>query len=274
MIIVDSHVHVSPVWFEPVESLLFQMDQNGVNHAVLLQIYGQFNNEYLFDCQRRFPNRFLRVVVGIDTDRPDAIQTLEDLAQRGAGGVRLRASARSPKGDPFAIWRAAERLGLPVSCGGMRAEFIADEFAELVQAVPELPIILEHLGASGGGRDMMQPDLHQKVFELARFPNVYIRIHGLGEFCRRAMPVLEPFPFEEPIPPLLEMAYESFGPQKMMWGSDYPPVSNREGYRNALRLTMDRFSSKREEESELIFGRVALSVFRRTRDVTFEIPIS
>lgn len=67
------------------------------------------------------------------------------------------------------------------------------------------------------------------MFELARFPNVYIKVHGLGEFCKRRLPVTEPFPFETPIPPLLNMAYEAFGASRMMWGSDYPPVSAREG---------------------------------------------
>ena len=57
------------------------------------------------------------------------------------------------------------------------------------------------------------------------------------------------------------MAYERFGPGRMMWGSDYPPVSAREGYRNALRLALDRFASASEEDRELIFGKVALSVF-------------
>ena len=84
---------------------------------------------------------------------------------------------------------------------------------------------------------------------------------GLGEFCRRAMPVTEPFPFERPLPPLLELAYDSFGPGRLMWGSDYPPVSAREGYRNALQLVMEQFAGKGEEERRLIFGETALSVF-------------
>ena len=33
MIIVDTHSHVSPYWYEPVESLLFQMDRHGVQSA-------------------------------------------------------------------------------------------------------------------------------------------------------------------------------------------------------------------------------------------------
>ena len=74
------------------------------------------------------------------------------------------------------------------------------------------------------------------MFDLARFPNAYVKIHGLGEFSQRAMPPTEPFPFVEPIAPLIEMAYEAFGASRMMWGSDYPPVSMREGYGNALPL--------------------------------------
>jgi predicted TIM-barrel fold metal-dependent hydrolase len=46
-----------------------------------------------------------------------------------------------------------------------------------------------------------------------------------------------------------------------MWGSDYPPVSAREGYRNALQLVMDEFADRGEEERRLIFGETALSVF-------------
>ena len=262
MVIVDAHCHVSTCWYEPIESLLYQMDQNGVEHAVLIQMNGQTNNEYQFECVRRFPGRFASVVL-VDTDSPDAVQDLERLAERGARGVRLGPSTRSPGDDPLAIWRKASQLGLPVSCGGMNTEFASDEFAQLVEALPDLTIIIEHLGSLNKPDGEATPyTIRRKAFSLARFPNVYIKIHGLGEFCRRAMPVTKPFPFEESVPPFLEMAYQAFGPERMMWGSDYPPVSTREGYRNALRFTMDQFAAKSEEDRSLIFGGVALRLFR------------
>ena len=34
MVIVDTHCHVSPYWYEPVETLLHQMNSNGVDKAV------------------------------------------------------------------------------------------------------------------------------------------------------------------------------------------------------------------------------------------------
>ena len=125
-----------------------------------------------------------------------------------------------------------------------------------------LPVVIEHLGAENrpGGADVTYPR-SPSVFDLARYPNAYIKVHGLGEFSQRAMPVREPFPFVEPIPPLLTLAYEAFGANRMMWGSDYPPVSMREGYGNALRFTMERFAGKSEDEQAAIFGGVAAKLF-------------
>lgn len=257
--IVDSHCHVSPSWYEPVEALLFQMDRNGVAHAVLIQMNGQANNEYQFEVIRRFPGRFASVA-WIQASAPDASETLTRLASLGISGVRLAAASRSPGGDGLGVWRTAAALGLAVSCGGSSAEFASPEFVRVVQTFPGLRIVVEHLGGDNHlGADTLED--RRRVLELARFPNVYMKVHGLGEFCTRRLHVAEPFPFERPIPPLLDMAFEAFGAGRMMWGSDYPPVSAREGYRNALRLTLEQFATRSEEERALIFGRVALTVF-------------
>ena len=47
--ITDSHPHASHQWFEPLETLLHQMDHNHVSSAVLIQIYGEYDNTY--NCQ-------------------------------------------------------------------------------------------------------------------------------------------------------------------------------------------------------------------------------
>src|SRR5260370_32516421 len=146
MFVVDPHFHASLDWYEPIETLLYEMDRIGVGHAVLVQINGQFDNAYQFDCVRRYPGRLANVVM-VDTARPDATKQLEQLAERGASGVRLRPTTRSPGDDPLAIWRTADRLGLTVSCGGDGAGFASAEFAETIQALPALGIVIEHLGS-------------------------------------------------------------------------------------------------------------------------------
>ncbi len=261
MIVVDSHCHVSPSWYEPAEMLLHQMDRYDVAHAVLVQMQGQTDNDYQFACVERFPGRFAPVVL-LDTGRPDAMETLRRLAERGASGVRLKPTTRSPGEDPLAIWRAAGGLGLAVSCAGASAEFASEAFAQLVASVPEVRIVLEHLaGVSRPDADDTNRALRRQALTLARFPNCSIKVTGLGEFCPRAMPATEPFPFALPIPPYLTEAYDAFGPRRMMWGSDYPPVSAREGYGNALRLTMAQFADKSEDDRASIFGGTARATF-------------
>ena len=58
------------------------------------------------------------------------------------------------------------------------------------------------------------------------------------------------------------MAYDAFGPRRMMWGSDYPPVSGREGYRNALQGVMGHPAFKSDEDKEWVMGKTAMNVFK------------
>jgi L-fuconolactonase len=258
--IVDSHCHASLAWFQPVESLVHEMDAAGVQHAVLIQIRGQHDNTYQEACRRRFPGRFATVVY-IDWEQPDAATTLRRLVQEGASGLRLRPFSRSLGDDPLAIWRAAADLGIAVSCLGTAAEFTAPAFTALVEALPGLRIVLEHLAGIGSPEPTSDPAHHRAVLDLARYPNLYVKLPGLGEFCERAVPVREPFPFVEPVPPLLERFVDAYGPGRLMWGSDFPPVAGREGYGNALRLPMARLEALPAAAREAVFGGTALAAF-------------
>ena len=40
MVVVDTHCHASPYWFEPVEVLLDEMTRSGVDKAALIQFRG------------------------------------------------------------------------------------------------------------------------------------------------------------------------------------------------------------------------------------------
>jgi L-fuconolactonase len=253
---------VSPIWYEPVETLLFQMDRNNVDAAILIQMLGQTDNIYQQECLERYPGRFASVVI-VDHTLPTASELLADLVQEGASGIRLRATMRSPEDDPLAIWRTAERLGLAVSCSGSSADFVSPEFQELLKALPTLKVVVEHLASSSGpDRTDEQRQLRQAAFRtLSGYPNVLIKIHGFGEIAPRAMPPRFPLPFEEPIAPYFHQVYDAFGPERIMWGSDFPPVAGREGYTNALYLCRDEFADRPAEARELIFGGTATRTF-------------
>lgn len=260
MPIIDTHCHAAPMWYESVDSLIYHMDQNEVEQAVLVQIKGYFDNDYQFDCLRRYPGRFL-AVVAVDSSQSTAGQQLERLAAQGAHGVRFAPDERSPGADGLALWRKAAELGLPVSCGGDRNAFASPDFAALIEALPTLPIIIEHLGGIRVADGEATEPERERIFALARYPNVYMKIHGLGEFLMRNFPVTTPFPFDPAGLTLLERAYAAFGPARLLWGSDYPPVAGREGYARALSLTRTALADKGSEALDLIFGGVAAQLY-------------
>jgi L-fuconolactonase len=262
MVVVDTHCHVSAHWYEPVETLLYQMTTNRVDKAVLIQISNvrTYDNSYLIECLRRFPGRFSAVAV-VDTDRPDAPERLEEWVKQGIEGIRLRSTLRSPGSDPLAIWRKAAELGIAVSSQGTVDEFSSQEFEDVIKELPNLNIIIEHLG--GGGQDTKPPhNRYRRVLALAQYPNTFMKVPGLGEISQRFVPFRTPFPFEN-VPPLIEMAIDAFGARRLMWGSNFPPVAGRgEGYRNSLRLPMEHVQFKSEQDKEWIFGGTAATLFR------------
>jgi L-fuconolactonase len=94
MDITDSHAHASQQWFEPLETLLHQMDHNHVSSVVLIQINGEYDNSYNRQIVRDYPGRFA-CVAHLDAARPDAPDQLRHLADDGVSGLCLRPSTRS-----------------------------------------------------------------------------------------------------------------------------------------------------------------------------------
>ncbi|WP_321840159.1 amidohydrolase family protein [Paraburkholderia bannensis] len=261
--IVDSHAHVSPCWYEPVETLLHHMDRHGVETAVLTQMIGQVDNGYQQDCVSRYGERFLSVV-WVDAQAPEAGATVERLAYAGAAGVRLRPGACLPDGTLPDVWRAAQQCGLPVSCVGSAEAFAAPAFAGLLAALPEITVVLEHLGGSSAPVDTDEAlALRQAVFSLARLPNVMLKLPGMGELMPRSPTALrDGEPFGGRSHPLVEQALVAFGARRLMWGSDFPVVSAREGYGNALKFAMQSLAGQPAQALDDIFCRNALRVFR------------
>jgi L-fuconolactonase len=265
--IVDTHCHVSPVWFEPMETLLSVMDRNNVGQAVLTQLIGQYDNTYQQDCIARYPDRFASVVM-IDPARHESATVLERLAGEGASGVRLRPDARSPGGDPLAIWKTAERLGMVVSCFGILEVLADDNFTSLVEALPNLTIVIEHLAGLTKPENIRTSG--ERILALSRYANLYLKVPGLGELLPRPSPLpSNGFPFGNTIPAILNDVLDRFGAQRLMWGSDFPPVAFREGYAHALAGVKGAFEALPSTDRAAILGGNAQHIFKlTTRAVT------
>ena len=255
MVVIDAHCHAATFYYEPVESALDTMSRNGVEKAVLIPLAEGVDalNAYLIECMRRFPGRF-SVVATVDAHRRDAPARLEEWVKQGVEGVRLSPS------DPLALWQKAAELGLVVSLRRRVEDTASDAFRRTVESVPDLQIVIEHLGCR---REDTTPPyrMYRRVLALAQYPNIFMKVPGLGELCPRPARFPQPAAPFETIPPVIEMALDAFGARRLMWGSDFPHVAEREGYGNCLRLLREHVV-KSKEEREWIFSKTAATLFR------------
>lgn len=242
-----------------VESLIEMMDQCGIDRALLVQTYFtyHFDNSYMIDCALAHPDRFLSVCV-IDQLAADAPDLLSELVQtHGVSGLRMM-GARGPHAlaDPrsFPLWERAGRLGIPI-CIGARLEELADVRVPLAR-FGDVPVALEHVW----GLDIGDPPFErlQPLFEMARFPNVYLKTAPNNSHAARAGKATPDAFFGKLV--------EIFGARRIMWGSNYPAHWHRYGdLKERLAIMETDFAFLGETDRHAVFGETALSLWPALR---------
>ena len=122
------------------------------------------------------------------------------------------------------------RMGLTLDCWLYHPQL--DEVAELADALPELSIVLNHVGSPilggpyRGQRDAVFADWSQRIRRVAERPNVFVKLGALpirmpGYDGDRSMP-----PGSEEVAaawrPWMETCIEAFGPARSMYESNFP----------------------------------------------------
>ncbi len=252
-VIVDSHCHAWRYWpYEPpvpdaesrplVEQLLFEMDQSGVDEAVLVAArieHNPDNNAYVAECVRRFPGRLYQFA-DLDCMWTPTYHTA-GAASRLAEAVRvygLRGFTHYVSEEDDGSWflagegqaflETAARLNQIVSIHlPVRLQPVLRQLAE---RYPQTPFLCHHMGYP---LTMEGPDgaALRAIVESARYPNIHIKLSGF----HYAAPVGWEYPhFESRY--IVRALFEHFGPERLHWGSDYPVVRWAMTYRQALEV--------------------------------------
>jgi L-fuconolactonase len=263
MTVTDAHAHVSQYWREPVESLLVQMDHAGVDRAVLVCAVYARSWDYVRECAAAYPEVF-RFVAAVHPGDADVAEGVAAAVRDGAAGVRMRVprEGRLTDGHVSAL-RAARDHSVSMSLLGWSEDFVAPDFAALLASAPGARVVVEHLGTLRHAGEEPPVVMRRLIDVLAAHDGVYLKFHGLGEFCPPKEDPFVPFPFEEPIPPFLDWAYQAFGANRLLWGSDYPNVCAREGYARCLSLSRDRFGDRPAGDLARLFDATADEVYAK-----------
>jgi L-fuconolactonase len=124
--------------------------------------------------------------------------------------------------------------------------------AELAGALPELTVVLDHLGKPPHGKPDL-PDWLQAFAAVAARPNTVAKVSGLQVRG-------EPFTAAA-IRPSWEAALELFGPDRLLWGSDWPMTLLTVGYGGTWAVLSELLGELTDEEQGKILTGTAQRVY-------------
>jgi len=131
---------------------------------------------------------------------------------------------------------------LPVAC-------------ELAKACENTKLILNHCGVPDIAGDGLNP-WRQDIKALAQIPNVICKLSGLMAYCAPGTSSLET------IEPYVDHALNCFGPNRIVWGSDWPVVNLAKGLPEWIAVTRKILGKLSADEASSIAYSTAQTVYK------------
>ena len=126
----------------------------------------------------------------------------------------------------------------------------------LVDACPNVPMVLDHIAKPGIAAGLMQPWADQ-MRDLARRENVVCKLSGVATEAAADWTA-------ETLRPYMDVALECFGPSRIMFGGDWPVSTLRLGYPAWVALVDAVIADLSEAEQRQIYCDTARAFYRLT----------
>jgi L-fuconolactonase len=229
-------------------------EQAGVAHTVLVQAAQSVPETlYLLDVAKRSGGVVQGVVGWADLAAPDAIQTLTRLAR----DTLLKAVRPVLQDNPDPAWilraevgrtlNALPRLGLRFEALVRPAQLPA--LLTMLDRNPDLAVVVDH-----GGK----PDIASGAWEpwarlmgaIAEHPRVRCKMSGLAGEAGKGWTI-------DQLRPYVDFLAERFGPQRLIWGSDWPVVNLNATYQSWFAATVALTADWSPEDRAALMGGTA-----------------
>lgn len=273
--VVDSHLHVWDLevcdypWLGPEHGQLYatfapeqarqELEATGVGSAVLVQAADSLaETAYLLRVAERHP--WVAGVVGwVPLDDPPAAA---DALDRWAEHERFRGVRHLVHDDPRADFldlsavreslAGLARAGYPLDVPDAWPRHLA-QARRLAEDLPGLTVVVDHLAKPPRGRDDFTA-WQAEMAGVARLPNTVAKVSGLW---------LSGAPYTpEALRPVWDVAVELFGPDRLMFGSDWPMTVPHGGYRTTYEVLAALVGELSASEQAQVLAGTAQRVYR------------
>lgn len=234
------------------------LQEHGVSGSIAVQARQSLEeNEFLLRLAA--DSSFIRGVVGwVDLAAGDVEEALQQLAQYQKF-VGIRHMVQSEIDDRFLLRKDFNRgVGLLKEYNLAYDILIHEQqlpaTIKFVGRFPDQKFVLDHLAKPRIAAGVIRP-WEQHIRELAKNPQVFCKLSGLvTEANWKSWQ-------EADILPYLDVVFEAFGPDRLMFGSDWPVCLIAADYERVLQLVTRYIAQSELADQEKIMGLNALKFY-------------
>jgi L-fuconolactonase len=251
-----------PIWRDfGLEELEAQARACGVDKTILVQVAASADETREFLAYAACTRLIAGVVGWMDLTAPGPAEQLARI-RGGAGGQRLVGVRHLVQDEPDPAWldRAEVRAGLAaVGAAGLPYDLLvrpaqAEAALRAVRDLPDQVFVLDHLGKPPIAAGELEP-WADWIRDMAAEPHVVCKLSGLvteADWGTWTVPDLRPY---------TEIALEAFGPDRIMFGSDWPVCVLAGSYDEVFHAATDLTAQLGAAEREAVFGGTATRVY-------------
>ena len=230
----------------------------GVDRVVLIQhhIYHGWDNSYLVDAAKRFPDRY-RVVGMVDDLSKDPAGQMKKLASQQVRGIRITPRIRGADvwldGEGMeAMWKCGAETGQAMCCLIDASDLPAVE--KMTAKHSGTPVVIDHFARIGVDGKIREKDLKQ-LCALARYKNVAVKISAYYALGQKKPPYRD-------LIPMIRRMLDAYGPERLMWASDAPyQVVDGHSYKASLDLIREGIDFIDDNDRQWLLRKTAQRVY-------------
>ncbi len=237
------------------------IDRHGFQRTILVQTRSSTaeTEEFLAAAAAE---RFIGGVVGwVDLADPAVADEIARL-RAGPGGEWLVGIRHQVHDEPDPEWlaRADVRRGLEaVSAAGLAYDLLVrprelPAAFDAAAALPDLRFVMDHIGKPRIATAEIEP-WASLLGSLAELPNVSCKLSGMvteADWSSWTTVDLHPF---------VDVVLEAFGPERLLFGSDWPVCLLAASYDRVVQATHELLAGLSESERDRVFGDSAAEVY-------------
>jgi len=233
---IDGHAHVfsreldltsarrySPDYDATLAMYQHNLQGHGLSHGVLVQpSFLGTDNRYLLNALRQAPEQLRGVVV---VDRQISRSELDEMDRLGVVGIRLNLMGKALPDFSEPQWAVLFRHIAELDWHIELHRHVAD-LPGLIRALMPfgVKVVIDHFGRPDARLGLDQPGFRE-LLELGLGGRLWMKVSGIYRLEGSAQENLD---FARGALPLL---VQSFGPQRLVWGSDWPHTQHEDRMR-------------------------------------------